>query len=63
MVSSPELANLEMYSLICEFIQSELSKNNNIFIVSKDDQEKLKDKNSNFYAVKEIFQWQFFLIL
>lgn len=56
MVSSPELANLEMYSLICEFIQSELSKNNNIFIVSKDDQENLKDKNSNFYAVKEIFQ-------
>lgn len=55
-VSSPELANLEMYSLICEFIQSELSKNNNIFIVSKNDQEKLKDMNSNFYAVKEIFQ-------
>lgn len=41
--SYPELANLEMYSLICEFIQSELSKNNNIFIVSKDDQEKLKE--------------------
>lgn len=42
-VSSPELANLEMHSLIYEFIQSELSKNNNIFIVSKDDQEKLKE--------------------
>lgn len=43
MVSSLELVNLEMYSLICEFIQSELSKNNNVFIVSKDDQEKLKE--------------------